>query len=150
MFNTQIDEREKMDITLKKIVDLLNDINGLEAIVLGGSQARGSQDNDSDIDIGLYYNPETIDLLRLENKVQELDQEHRENLLAKPGEWGEWVNGGCWLVKENRHVDLILRDIERVQKAIQEGQEGIVTAHYQVGHPHAYLNIMYMGELSIS
>ncbi len=51
---------------------------------------------------------------------------------------------------ENRHVDLILRDIERVQKAIQEGQEGIVTAHYQVGHPHAYLNIMYMGELSIS
>jgi len=64
MLNTQIDEREKMDITLKKIVDLLNDINGLEAIVLGGSQARGSQDNDSDIDIGLYYNPETIDLPR--------------------------------------------------------------------------------------
>ncbi len=53
-----------MDITLKKIVDLLSDINGLEAIVLGGSQARGSQDNDSDIDIGLYYNPETIDLPR--------------------------------------------------------------------------------------
>ena len=51
---------------------------------------------------------------------------------------------------ENKHVDLILRDIERVKKAIQEGQEGIITPHYQVGHPHAYLNIMYMGELAVS
>ena len=139
-----------MDAILEKIVDLLSGISGLEAIVLGGSQARGSQDSDSDIDIGLYYHQETIDWSQVEKQAQELDQEHRENLLAKPGEWGEWVNGGCWLMIENKHVDLILRDIERVQIAIQEGQEGIVTPHYQVGHPHAYLNIMYMGELAVS
>jgi len=131
-------------------VDLLSGISGLEAIVLGGSQARGSQDSDSDIDIGLYYHQETVDWSQVEKQAQELDQEHRENLLAKPGEWGEWVNGGCWLMIENKHVDLILRDIERVKKAIQEGQEGIITPHYQVGHPHAYLNIMYMGELAVS
>ncbi len=139
-----------MDAILEKIVDLLSGISGLEAIVLGGSQARGSQDHDSDIDIGLYYDQESIDWSQVEKQAQKLDQEHRGNLLAKPGEWGEWVNGGCWLMIENRHADLILRDIARVQKAIQEGQEGIVTAHYQVGHPHAYLNIMYMGELAIS
>ena len=150
MLSTQIDEKEKMDAILEKIVDLLSGINGLEAIVLGGSQARDSQDSDSDIDIGLYYHQETIDWSQVEKQAQELDQEHRENLLAKPGEWGEWVNGGCWLMIENRHVDLILRDIAHVQKAIQEGQEGIVTPHYQVGHPHAYFNIMYMGELAVS
>ena len=150
MLSTQIDEKEKMDAILEKIVDLLHGISGLEAIVLGGSQARGSQDRDSDIDIGLYYHQETIDWSQVEKQAQELDQEHRENLLAKPGEWGEWVNGGCWLMIDNKHVDLILRDIERVKKAIQEGQEGIVTPHYQVGHPHAYLNIMYMGELAVS
>lgn len=150
MLSTQIDEKEKMDAILEKIVDLLSGISGLEAIVLGGSQARGSQDSDSDIDIGLYYHQETVDWSQVEKQAQELDQEHRENLLAKPGEWGEWVNGGCWLMIENKHVDLILRDIERVKKAIQEGQEGIITPHYQVGHPHAYLNIMYMGELAVS
>jgi hypothetical protein len=27
---------------------------------------------------------------------------------------------------------------------------GIVSAHYQTGHPHAYMNVMYMGELAVS
>lgn len=47
-------------------------------------------------------------------------------------------------------MDFILRDVKRVQKAIQECREGIVTPHYQTGHPHAYFNVMYMGELAVS
>lgn len=81
--------------SIDKIIDSLKNIKGLEAIVLGGSRARGTHSSDSDIDIGLYYDKETIDLSLLEKRVQELDQEHRENLLAKPGEWGKWVDGGC-------------------------------------------------------
>lgn len=143
-------QENDMTAIVENIINTLKNINGLEGIVLGGSQARGTQDYDSDIDIGLYYDQKSIDWSLVEKKVQELDQDHRQNILAKPGEWGKWVNGGCWLTIENRHVDLILRDTERVQKAIREGREGIVTAHYQIGHPHAYLNIMYMGELAIS
>ncbi len=133
-----------------KITDSLKNIKGLEAIVLGGSRARGTDSSDSDIDIGLYYDKETIDLSLLEKKVQELDQEHRENLLAKPGEWGKWVDGGCWLMIDDLPVDFILRDVSRVEKAIQECRKGIVTPHYQTGHPHAYFNVMYMGELAVS
>lgn len=135
---------------IENIVGSLKGIRGLEAIVLGGSRAKGTHSSDSDIDIGLYYNKETIDLPLLEKKAQELDQEHRENLLAKPGEWGKWVDGGCWLTIDNLPVDFILRDVSRVKKAIQECREGIVTPHYQTGHPHAFFNAMYMGELSVS
>ncbi len=134
---------------IDSIIHSLKDINGLEAIVLGGSRAKGTHSPDSDIDIGLYYDKETIDLPLLEKRAQELDQDHRENLLSKPGEWGKWVDGGCWLTIGNIPVDFILRDVSRVKKAIEECREGIVSPHYQTGHPHAYFNAMYMGELAI-
>lgn len=138
-----------MKSIIENIVNSLKDIKGLEAIVLGGSRARGTHNPDSDIDIGLYYDKRTLDLSLLEERMQFLDQEHRPNLLARPGEWGAWVNGGCWLSTDSVHIDLILRDISRVKKSIQDCREGIVTSHYQTGHPHAYLNVMYMGELAI-
>jgi len=141
--------RDIKDI-IENIVNSLKDINGLEAIVLGGSRARGTNSSDSDIDIGLYYDKETIDLQLLEKRAHELDQEHRKELLAKPGEWGKWVDGGCWLMIDNLPVDFILRDISRVKTAIQECRDGVVTSHYQTGHPHAYLNAIYMGELAVS
>lgn len=135
---------------LHTIVESLAGISGLEAIVLGGSRARGTQSADSDIDIGLYYNAGTIDFSLLEMKIKQLDQDHRDPLLAMPGEWGNWVNGGCWLKMADMPVDFILRDVARVQKAVAECREGIVTSHYQTGHPHAYFNAMYMGELAVS
>lgn len=139
-----------MEKTICKITNILKEVGGIDAIVLGGSRAKGNHYTDSDIDIGLYYNKETIDFSILEEKAQELDMEHRENLLARPGEWGKWQNGGCWLAVDNIPVDLILRDTDRVKFMIEECKKGIVTAHYQTGHPHAYFNTMYMGELAIS
>lgn len=38
-----------------KIVYLLKDVKGIEGIVLGGSRARGTHHEASDIDIGIYY-----------------------------------------------------------------------------------------------
>ena len=145
----QVETETGMSDIVRKVVDLLKDTRGLEAIVLGGSRARGTHGPDSDFDIGLYYDKDNIDFSLLEAKAQELDQEHRENLLARPGEWGKWQNGGCWITIDDLPVDFIMRDVCRVQAAIQECQEGIVTPHYQTGHPHAYLNVMYMGELAV-
>ena len=48
------------------------------------------------------------------------------------------------------HVDLILRDIKRVEQIIKDTEQGIVTANYQTGHPHGYISAMYRGELAIS
>jgi hypothetical protein len=45
---------------------------------------------------------------------------------------------------------LLLRETIRVEVEIENCQSGRVTSHYQTGHPHAYINAMYMGELAIS
>ena len=71
-----------------------------------------------------------------------MDDEHRDNLIVSPGEWGQWVNGGGWLIIDGYHVDFILRDAEKVKIVISECQEGVISAHYQTGHPHAYMNVM--------
>ena len=135
---------------LDKIVAVLSTVPGIHAIVLGGSRAGGTHSPSSDIDIGIYYDDPALDIDALNKATQEVDDEHRKNLISSPGGWGKWVNGGGWLIVDGYSVDFILRDIARVENVIEEGQKGIVTAHYQTGHPHAYINIMYMGELAIS
>lgn len=134
---------------LDRVVSALADVSGIQAAVLGGSRARGTHSSGSDIDIGIYYDNDTLDLLALNKAAKLVDDEHRDKLIASPGEWGQWVNGGGWLIIDGYHVDLILRDVERVKNVISECQEGVVSAHYQTGHPHAYMNVMYMGELAV-
>ena len=75
---------------------------------------------------------------------------YNSNLVVPPGAWGDWINGGGWLVINGYHVDLILRDIKRVEQIIKDTEQGIVTANYQTGHPHGYISAMYRGELAIS
>jgi hypothetical protein len=90
-----------------------------------------------------------FDVARLNEIAKELDDEHRTNLITPLGGWGPWVNAGGWLIIQGYHVDFILRDINRVSQVIDDCLKGSVTAHYQTGHPHAYLNVMYMGEVSL-
>lgn len=132
-----------------KVVSALQNVPGIEGVVLGGSRARGTHTPDSDIDIGIYYDNATLDIAALNDAAQAVDDEHRVNLISRPGQWGNWVNGGGWLVIDGYHVDFILRDTARVKKEIEECQGGNVSAHYQTGHPHAYINAMYMGELAV-
>lgn len=49
---------------------------------------------------------------------------------------------------DGRPVDLILRNIARVKQVIEKTDAGETAAHYQTGHPHAYLDVMYRGELA--
>lgn len=136
---------------LERVAQRTSAVPGICGIVLGGSRARGTHTADSDVDIGLYYASEdTLDLASLGKVAQALDDDHRETLIAPPGGWGHWVNGGGWLVIDGIHVDLILRDLGRVEQAIEDCRAGRVSSHYQTGHPHAYHNVMYMGELAVS
>jgi len=139
-----------VDNIIKSVADKLSSLNFIEGIVLGGSRARGTHTEDSDIDIGIYYNSESLDLNAINQIAAELDDEHRSNLVVSPGAWGNWVNAGGWLIINGYHVDLILRDIKRVEQIIKDTEQGIVTANYQTGHPHGYISAMYRGELAIS
>lgn len=133
---------------IKNIVEELKGCPFIKGIVLGGSRATGTAAADSDFDIGIYYEEGTIDYVQLNAAAKRLDDASRDNLICREGEWGPWVNCGGWLVVDGRPVDLILRNIARVKQVIEKTDAGETAAHYQTGHPHAYLDVMYRGELA--
>ena len=143
-------EQGKIEKLLSEITAALAPCPFVKGVVLGGSRATGTATDTSDVDIGVYYSRDTVDFDRLNEITQGLDDERRANLICHEGEWGAWVNCGGWLVIDGVHVDLILRDIERVERIVEQTEDGNISPHYQTGHPHAYIDVMYRGELASS
>lgn len=133
---------------IERITEALKGISSVRGIFLGGSRATGMASESSDFDIGIYYDYIDYDAFNAAAKI--LDDKHRDNLISHEGEWGNWVNCGGWLTIDGIPVDLIMRDIKRVRKIVDDSDEGIFSMHYQTGHPHAYSDIMYRGELATS
>ena len=135
---------------INHIICSLQSIKGITAIALGGSRARGNHTNKSDVDLGLYYNPENPpDIIALNRLASELDDNHRVNLVTEIGEWGRWINGGAWLQVEGVAVDFLYRDLAKVNRVIDDCQSGKITIDYQPGHPHGFVSSIYMGEIAI-
>ena len=133
---------------LQKIETAFAGCSFIKGIVLGGSRATGTASDKSDIDVGIYYDAEGLDYGKLNEIAGRLDDEHRDHLICKEGEWGKWVNCGGWLVIDGCHVDIIMRDWSAVQRIVEETDRGKCACHYQTGHPHAFLDVMYRGELA--
>ncbi|MCM3745777.1 nucleotidyltransferase domain-containing protein [Paenibacillus pasadenensis] len=135
---------------MEKVVERLKKIEGIKAIVLGGSRAGGTHTSHSDIDIGIYYDSASrLDIAELQKAAAELDDEHRSNLITDIGGWGPWINGGGWLVVEQYPVDILFRDLTQVSKVIQQCLSGEVTMDYQPGHPHGFVNSIYFSEVAL-
>lgn len=77
-----------VDNIIESVAEKLSSLPYIEGIVLGGSRARGTHAEDSDIDIGIYYNSELFDIDAINLLATELDDEHRSNLVAPPGACG--------------------------------------------------------------
>jgi predicted nucleotidyltransferase len=141
---------ERTPDIIYRIVERLRVIRGVTAIALGGSRARGDHTPKSDVDIGIYYQPQSsFDLKELNRLAAELDDRRRENLVTPIGEWGKWINGGGWLRVEGVAVDFLYRDAAQVQRVIHECRTGHVTIDYQPGHPHGFVSSIYMGEVAV-
>src|SRR5699024_8145579 len=139
-----------VDNIIQNVSKELTGLPGVVGVVLGGSRARGTHRPDSDIDIGIYYDASKgFNTKDVEQSAAQLNDEKQDRLITALGEWGEWINGGGWLVVDGHHVDLLFRDIKQVHKVIDDCLSGLVSIHYQTGHPHGYLNVMYMRELAI-
>ncbi|MFQ4142368.1 nucleotidyltransferase domain-containing protein [Chlorogloeopsis sp. ULAP02] len=135
---------------INHIVSSLQSIEGIAAIALGGSRARGNHTHKSDVDLGIFYNPENPpDLIALNRLACELDDQHRENLMTAIGKWGKWINGGGWLQVEGVGVDFLYRDLTKVNRVIDDCHIGRITIDYQPGHPHGFVSSIYMGEIAI-
>ncbi len=143
-----MDEAASLDSLFGTIVERVAAIDGIAAIVLGGSRAKGTARPDSDVDIGIYYEANRpFAVAALDSAARKLDDRHRPGLMTEFGEWGPGVNGGGWLVIGGRHVDFLYRDLDRVEEVVRNCIQGRVEGLYQLGHPMGFQSQIYAGEI---
>src|SRR6202046_2389529 len=141
---------QELDQILTQVVSKVSKIDGVEAIVLGGSRARGTADERSDIDLGIYYDGERpFSITALGATARDLDDRHSENLVTSFGDWGPGVNGGGWLQIRGHHVDFLYREIGAVREAIEDFVAGRPRSVYQLGHPLGFHMQIYAGEVHV-
>ena len=130
------------------IAEHLVDVDGVVAVVLGGSLARGEASANSDVDLGLYYDPASPpDMDALRSLARGFDDEGSDASVTAPGGWGPWVDGGAWLRIGGLRVDWIYRDLERVRHFAAEALAGRSELHHQPGHPHGFHTHFYAAEV---
>src|SRR5690349_16290286 len=140
----------QIEMLIQKIVQEVKQVQGVRAIVLGGSRARGTHTASSDIDLGIYYHPESpLDLKKLGAVATRLDDEHRADVITPVGGWGPWINGGGWLKIQSHPVDFLYRDLEQVRAKIEDCLLGKVEIFYQPGHPLGFVSSMYLAEVAV-
>jgi hypothetical protein len=70
---------------------------------------------------------------------QPLDPGDRDDSVARVrvcdlGEWGPIMNGGAWLTIDNNRVDLLYRDLDTVERWLDDAQRGRFDVLFQNGH----------------
>ena len=134
------------DKLVQDLVVKLKKVDGLQAIVLGGSWASNTQRPDSDIDLGLYYNGSTpLDinhLRKIANKLNDIPNPEVTEL----GGWGTWVNGGAWLTIKGQRVDFLYRNIDFVSTIIDECTRGEKQFDYLQQPPYGFYSYIYCAE----
>ena len=134
---------------VQNIVDQLTHVEGLRAIVLGGSWASGMQRPDSDIDLGLYYNEDfPLDVSYIRKLAFELNDVPNP-VVTDLGGWGRWVNGGAWLTIKGQRVDFLYRNIDFVSKIIDDCLKGEIQLDGPQQPPYGFHSYIYCAEVRI-
>src|ERR1700731_2726172 len=136
----------EIDQILNQVVARVSKIEGIRAIVLGGSRARGTADQHSDIDLGIYYDGKhPFSIPALGAAAKELDDRQTDGLVTSFGEWGPAVNGGGWLEMGGHQVDFLYREMGAVRDALEDCVGGGPRSIYQLGHPLGFHIQIYAG-----
>jgi predicted nucleotidyltransferase len=132
----------------RRIAERLGEIEGIVAVALGGSWARGETHPGSDVDLGIYYrNEHRPSIEELHRLAQGLGYRNPREPVTDFGGWGPWIDGGAWLQIEGTPVDWLYRELGQVSRVIDECRGGRFAVHYQLGHPHGFHTHIYMGEV---
>jgi Nucleotidyltransferase domain len=124
-----------------------SELPGIAAVVLGGSYARGTARADSDLDVGLYYSEESPpDVETIRVLAEKLSITDRAPTVTGFYEWGPWVNGGAWIQTSAGKVDLLYRNIEQVQRVVDESQAGIYHHHFYQQPTFGFVSVIYLAE----
>lgn len=137
------DEKQKL---LNDITNELKQVDGVKAIVLGGSYAIGMATENSDLDIGIYYselNP--FDTEKIRNVAEKIAKSDKPTVTGYY-EWGPWVNGGAWINTENGEVDFLYKNIEQITRTIDNAKNGIWENNFDQQPPYGFSSIIFLSE----
>ena len=134
---------------VQHIVDQLTYVEGIKAIVLGGSWASGTQHPDSDIDLGLYYSEASLlDIPHIRMIASKLN-DFPNPIVTDLGAWGTWVNGGAWLTIQGQRVDFLYRNIDFVSRIIDDCLKGEIQLDGPQQPPYGFHSYIYCTEVQI-
>jgi predicted nucleotidyltransferase len=135
---------------IDKIVNELKTLEEIKAVVIGGSYATNTQRPDSDIDLGLYY--EEKKPLKIENIKMVLTKLKvlQDSIVSHIGDWGVWMNGGVWFIINKQRVDLIYRNLNFVEKTIDECLTGKIKTDYYQQPAFGFYSYIYCAETKYS
>ncbi len=134
---------------LERALALLTAVRGVQAVVLGGSHARGTARPDSDLDLGIYYSEAApFAISEIQSAAAALSGRAGQEVTDFYG-WGPWVNGGGWVHTPAGKVDFLYRNLEQVERAIQDARQGIVHHHYDQQPAFGFYSVIYLAETQI-
>ena len=119
----------------------LADLPLVEAVMLGGSRARGCHTPDSDWDFAIYY--------RSGFRPEDLRSRGWDGVVSEIGGWGGGVmNGGAWLNVDGRRVDVHYRDLNEVEYWCSEARAGRFKKELLLFYVAGIPTYVLMGELA--
>jgi hypothetical protein len=143
---------EKLNLTpektelLKCLIIDLEKIKGIIGLVIGGSYALGLANEDSDIDIGLYYSSSfpfsvnEIDIIA--KKYSDIESPVVTNFY----EWGPWVNGGAWIKNKISKIDFLYKNVEQITTTIENAKQGNWEVNYEQQPPYGFSSVIFLAE----
>ena len=130
------------DVSFQEYVSTaLANLPSIEAVMLGGSRARGRNTEESDWDFAIYY--------RDSFRPHHLRQIGWNGVVSEIGGWGGGVmNGGAWLSIEGRRVDVHYRDLNDVEHWCNEAAAGRFNKELLLFYVAGIPTYVLMGELA--
>lgn len=134
---------------LANLVERLSQVQGVEAVALGGSYARGTQRKGSDLDVGLYY-AETApyEITAIRETAIAISAGSAPTVTDFYG-WGPWVNGGAWIETRVGKVDFLYRNLDQVERTIREAHQGIIHHDYDQQPTFGFYSVIYLAETQV-
>src|SRR5262245_5398941 len=137
--------REKSEL-LRAVAEELKRVPGVAAAVLGGSYAFGTQGEDSDLDLAVYYEPETPFAIGEIRRIAATVSRNNDSVVTDFYGWGSWVNGGAWIHTSAGKLDLLYRNLDQVRQTIDEAHQGIVHHDYYQQPVYGFYSVIYLAE----
>jgi hypothetical protein len=139
---------EQRDL-VTSLAQRLGAIRGTQAVVLGGSHARGRAQPGSDIDLYIFYSEVAPFSIQIVRELAETVNDAPGPVVTDFYGWGPWVNGGAWLTIGGQRVDFVYRNLEHVERVIAEAEAGRYVLDYAQQPPFGFFSPAYLGEIAV-